>query len=159
MQRCEVCSWSDEFRTPFSIRFDHISLEKFKLFHTESQLCRTTTSSSVEFGAFNRLSYQFFITYNLHKLYLLCQLGRGLSSMNRCSKSNANLYPLSLVHCAVWIFVIVWLNHSIVYSNSWKSTLTFELNFFCTLIRSLGSIRLGWYRNIYNPHVSLHHKH
>lgn len=92
MQRCEVCSWSDEFGIPFSIRFDHSSSEKFKLFHTESQLCRTTTSASVEFDAFNRLSYQFFITYNLQ--YLLCQLGRGLSSMNRCLKSNANLYPV-----------------------------------------------------------------
>lgn len=34
---------------------------------------------NIEFNAMNRLSYQFFITYNLHKSYLLCQLGRGLS--------------------------------------------------------------------------------
>lgn len=48
-------------------------------------------SSHVEFNALIRLSYQFFITYNLHKSYLLCQLGRGLFAMNRCLKSNANL--------------------------------------------------------------------
>lgn len=64
-----------------------IILQTFKLFQLTSArtLAETTDfmlnrSSHIEFDALNRLSYQFFITYNLHKSYLLCQLGRGLSA-------------------------------------------------------------------------------
>lgn len=55
----------------------------------------------VDCNALNPLSYQFFITYNLHKSYLLCQLSRrALFPRLSCSKSNANLYTRLLCSCA-----------------------------------------------------------
>lgn len=61
------------------------------------------------------ISYQFFITYNLHKSYLLCQLGPAGSSIPwiyicvwvECLKSNANSWLLLLLFqpciCAHWV--------------------------------------------------------